>query len=65
MVGKYIYLESAWHRITSYINATQMAISAAMAKSGTANAPIVTMNEIEIEGGTLTKLELEFEPRVR
>ena len=65
MVGKYIYLEGAWRRTTSYINATQMAISAAMAKSGTAKAPIVTMNEIEIEGGTLTKLELEFEPRVR
>lgn len=65
MVGKYIYLADEWRRITSYINSTQMAVSAAPTKSGTENAAIVVMNEIEIEGGTLTKLELEFEPRVR
>ena len=42
-------------------------ISEAMPESGTAEAPVVTMNEIEISGDglDLTRLEIDYTPRVR
>lgn len=65
MVGQYARITNDWSRITTYINETQMGIDQVMTNFGTVWTHIVTMNEIEIEGGTLTKLEIDFEPRVR
>lgn len=65
MVGQYIYLNGAWRKMTRMISETQMVIDQAMTKTATEKTIIVTMNEIEITGGTLTKLEIEFEPKVR
>ena len=65
MVGQYIYLNGAWRKIEAYINARQISIDTVMTKNGAESTMIVTMNEMEIEGGELTLLECVFEPKVR
>ena len=65
MVGQYIYIGGAWRKMTTMISETQMGIEALMTQTGDEVAPVVTMNEIEISGGTLNTLEITFEPRIR
>ena len=65
MAGQYIYLNGAWRKIEAYINARQISIDTVMTKNGAESTMIVTMNEMEIEGGELTLLECVFEPKVR
>ena len=65
MAGQYIYLNGAWRKIEAYINARQISIDTVMTKNSVESTMIVTMNEMEIEGGELTLLECVFEPKVR
>lgn len=65
MVGQYIYIGGAWRKMMTMISETQMGVDALMTRTGSEAAPVVTMNEIEISGGALTKLEIAFEPRIR
>lgn len=66
MVGQFIYLDG-WKRIRQINNEHTAVISAAMPESGTAETPVVTMNEIEISGENidLTAFEISYTPRVR
>ena len=65
MEGKYVWLDGAWRKLATWISDTQMGIDAIMARSGMQITPAVVMNEIEIEGGTLSHLEIECKPKVR
>ena len=66
MTGQFIYL-NGWKSIRLVSSPNRAVISEAMPESGTAEAPVVTMNEIEISGDglDLTRLEIDYTPRVR
>jgi len=66
MAGQFIYL-NGWKSIRLVSSPNRAVISEAMPESGTAEAPVVTMNEIEISGDglDLTRLEIDYTPRVR
>lgn len=67
-VGRYIYLEDAWHRIL-YVrdNGQTIEIDSSMTQAATAITMIAVMNRIELEGDnmSLTSFELEFTPMLR
>lgn len=65
MAGKYVWLDGAWRKLTTWISDTQMGIDAIMMKTNTETTTPVVMNDIEITGGTLTMLEIDYEPKVR
>lgn len=65
MVGQYIYLDGEWLKMIRMISDTEMVVSKALTKTATEETVVVTMNEISITGGTLTLLEMEFNPKVR
>ena len=65
MEGQYLYL-GGWQRIQQVTDASNAILSGSAASTGSAQTPIVTMNEIELSGtAQLTKLEVETFPRVR
>ena len=66
MVGQFVYLDG-WKSIRLVNNENRAVISESMSNSGTADTPVVTMNEIEISGDglDLTRFEIEYIPRVR
>ena len=66
MVGQFIYLDG-WKRIRQINDVHTAVLSERMAASGTAETPVVTMNEIEISGESinLTTFEITYTPRVR
>ena len=66
MVGQFIHLDG-WKRIRQINDAHTAVLSERMAASGTAETPVVTMNEIEISGESidLTSFEISYTPRVR
>lgn len=67
MVGKYIYLEGAWHKITAVSSATQATIEDTMSNTAVVVTDVVAMNKINITGTsiTITKIEMTCTPRVR
>lgn len=65
LVGQYVYLNGEWRKIGGYTNKNTMTLTAAMDASGTETSDIVTMNEITLSGFSLTKLEVDYIPRVR
>lgn len=65
VVGQYIYIGEGWHKIAEYNSATSITIADTMASSGYETTNIVTMNEISLDGFTLTQLEMSYSPRVR
>ena len=66
MAGQFICMDG-WKRIQQINNEHTAVISASMSESGTAETPVVTMNEIEISGESidLTAFEISYTPRVR
>ena len=60
-----LYLNGEWRKIGGYTNKNTMTLTAAMDASGTETSDIVTMNEITLSGFSLTKLEVDYIPRVR
>lgn len=66
MAGQFIYLDG-WKSIRLVHNENRAVISESMSESGTVETPVVTMNEIEISGDglDLTRLEIDYTPRVR
>lgn len=66
MAGQFIYL-NGWKSIRLVSGPSRAVISESMPESGTADTPVVTMNEIEISGDglDLTRLEIDYTPRVR
>ncbi len=65
MKGQYLYL-NGWRKISQVTDANTVVISQPAAASGNTVTPIVTMNEIEIQGDNaqLTQFEMEYVPRV-
>ena len=64
-LGKYIYLEEAWHKIVSVSEEDGTAeLDTAMTTNGATLTKIVTMNEIRITGTgmTLNKLSIDYTP---
>lgn len=63
LIGKYMYVDGAWRKITAINNRTAT-LSAAVTNTGAADVPIVTMNEITIAGTdiALTRLEAVSRP---
>ena len=66
MEGQFVYL-GGWKKIRLVSSENRAVISEIMADSGSSETPIVTMNEIEISGNglDLSKMEIEYTPRVR
>ena len=66
MEGQFVYL-GGWKKIRLVSSENRAVISEIMAESGSSETPIVTMNEIEISGNglDLSRLEIEYTPRVR
>lgn len=66
MQGQYLYL-NGWRKIREITNANQAILSENAEADGTITTPVVTMNEIELSGDNvkLSKLEIEYTPRVR
>jgi len=66
MAGQFVYLDG-WKSIRLIHNENRAVISENMSNSGTAETPVVTMNEIEISGDglNLTRFEIDYIPRVR
>ena len=65
MEGQYLYL-GGWLRIQQVTDASNAILSGSAASTGSAQVPVVTMNEIELSGtAQLTKLEVEIFPGVR
>ena len=67
MAGQFIYLHGIWRKIHRVIDAYTAHLTQPSTETGWADTPVVTMNEIWLRGEdiTLTKLEIEYEPRVR
>ena len=64
-LGKYIYLEDAWHKIVSVSEEDGTAeLDTAITANGATLTKIVTMNEIKITGTgmTLNKLSIDYTP---
>lgn len=66
MVGQFVYLDG-WKSIRQVNDENTVVISERMSESGSTETPVVTMNEIEISGDglDLTRLEIDYIPRVR
>lgn len=65
LMGKYIYLENGWRKITGINDAGDAIVDYLFSGKGNAVTNIVTMNEISIElsaGAELTKLEFIYKP---
>ncbi len=64
-VGRYIYLNGAWRKITQ-VNTGTITVSNTMTASGMEETKIVTMNEITISGAslTLTTLDQDYRPKI-
>ncbi len=65
MKGQYLYL-NGWKKISQVTDENTAVISQAAETSGNTVTPIVTMNEIKIQGDNaqLTRFEIEYVPRV-
>lgn len=65
MEGQYLYL-NGWKRIRQVTDSNTLILSQAMNASGSVETPIVTMNEIELQGenAVLTHFEIDYVPRV-
>lgn len=65
MKGQYLYLDG-WRKISQVTDENTAIISQPAETSGNTVTPIVTMNEIEIQGDNaqLTRFEIEYVPRV-
>lgn len=66
MEGQFVYL-GGWKEIRLVSSENRAVISEIIAESGSSETPVVTMNEIEISGNglDLSKMEIEYTPRVR
>ena len=67
VVGQYIRINGHWRKILEVQDETHLVIDHTTTLTRTHKTCIVTMNEITISGSklALTKLELEYEPKVR
>ena len=65
LAGKYVYLHNEWHKIASYTDSNTMVLTDAMDATGTETTQIVNMNELVFDGFALTKLEMDYTPRMR
>lgn len=68
MVGQYVWLNDAWHKITAFTDANTMTIADTMTAADpmtSERTQIVTMNEINFDGFDLTTLEMSYTPRMR
>ena len=65
MVGQFIWLNNSWRKIAAYSNSNELTLTAAMDATGTETTKIVTMNELTFSGFTLTRLEMDYVPRMR
>ena len=65
-VGKYLYLDGAWRKITAVNSSGVATVDSAPTHTGITNAKVVTMNEITITGTsiTLTTLEADYFPMI-
>lgn len=65
MKGQYLYFDG-WKAIREVTDASTAILSEAAAGTGTTRTPIVTMNEIEVQGDglALTRFEVEYTPRI-
>ncbi len=66
MEGQYLYLDG-WKKIRQVTGANRAILSEPANRSGETDTPIVTMNELELSGENvmLTRLEVEYVPRIR
>lgn len=66
MAGQYVYL-GGWKKIHRVDSADMAHLTMNAAATGTTATPVVTMNEIFIEGAgiNLSRLEVEYIPRTR
>ncbi len=66
MVGQFVYLDG-WKSIRLVSSENRAVISESMSDTGSAETPVVTMNEIEISGDglDLTRFEIDYIPRMR
>lgn len=67
MEGQYLYLAGSWMEIRQVTDAHKAELRNMMTSTGTANTPVVTMNKISLRGDgvALSRLEIEYIPRVR
>lgn len=65
MVGQFIWLHGTWRKIAQYNGKNGLTLESEMDATDTETTQIVTMNEITFDGFTLTKLEMDFTPRMR
>lgn len=67
MEGQYVYLHDGWTEIRQVNDPSTAQLRNMMKISGVAHTPVVTMNKISLRGSafSLSKLEVEFIPRVR
>lgn len=64
-VGKYMYLENGWHKITSSTMDGIITVDEPLVSDGNYDVNIVTMNKLHIElnaGAELTKLDFIYRP---
>lgn len=66
LVGKYMWIEDTWKKITEVFSDGRVAIESMAGATGHKASRIVDMNKITISGTnvTLTTLDYSFEPRI-
>lgn len=66
MVGQYIYL-GGWKKIHAVLSATSARLTEDATTTGMTISPVVTMNEISIDGANLnlSRFEIDYVPRTR
>lgn len=66
-VGQYIHIAGKWLRISSLLDEHHAVVSEQLESAGTEETILATMNVLRVEGtgATLTKLEVDYVPRVR
>ena len=68
MVGKYIWIAGDWHEIIHVSNSDEAVTRWNPGEGGTGNAIVAMLNRITVvldEGSELSKLEIEYQPKVR
>ena len=66
MAGQYVWLRTKWCKI-QWVNDTTAYLDTEAAVTGVSVSPIVAMNEISVYGNgiSLTRLDIDYEPRIR
>lgn len=65
MKGQYLYMDG-WKKIVQVTDTSEAILSQAPSTSGETDTPIVTMNEIELQGDDvqLTRFEIAYVARI-